>query len=172
MLIIYILFHLNTYNTDFWLWQEDIERLKADAPHILFATPWRLVGRPALHYGSYLSSWHFATFLLIHFIHFNSFHMSVYHILSCNSNLAICHRVEDSGNTILLYKTCFNIPQEGRQRAVWDHAKRRSIRMSCDCLRLNAWQGKNNRLDFCTLFLQGVCAKTRSNFGEELGCAS
>jgi hypothetical protein len=68
MLIIYILFHLNTYNTDFWLWQEDIERLKADAPHILFATPWRLVGRPALHYGSYLSSWHFATFSFISFI--------------------------------------------------------------------------------------------------------
>ena len=35
-----------------------------------------------------------------------------------------------------------NILQAARERVVWDHAKRWSIRMSCNCLRLNAWQEK------------------------------
>jgi len=38
-----------------------------------------------------------------------------------------------------------NILQAARQRVVWDHAKHRSIRMSCDCLRLNAWQWQEKK---------------------------
>ena len=49
-----------------------------------------------------------------------------------------------------------NILQAARlQRVVSDHAKRRSIRMSCDCLPLNAWQEKY--IYMYNMYMYNIC---------------
>ena len=36
---------------------------------------------------------------------------------------------------------------------VWDHAKHRSIRMSCDCVRLNAWQWQEKKASIIIVYI-------------------